>query len=150
MDVDCKITAETASCVETDAGPEANDPGTFTGVMSDLSDSMLPVTITAGLDLLSAGAGASATASGSATSGTAQPSSSASSGPAETGSATSSSSQSSASSSASASASASAAKTSASASSSSAATGAAPRMNGNVAVVAAGALAGLFGLMMAL
>ncbi|ROV87165.1 hypothetical protein VSDG_09981 [Cytospora chrysosperma] len=150
MDVDCKITSETASCVETDAGPEANDPGTFTGVMSDISDSLLPVTITAGLDLLSAGASASATASGSATSGTAQPSSSASSGPVETGSATSSSSQSSASSSASASASASAAKTATSASSSSAATGAAPRANGNLAVVAAGALVGLSGIMMAL
>lgn len=71
MDVDCAIASQTATCIETNAGPEANDPGTSTAVVSGVSDSLLPVTITAGLDLLSGGNTATATATGSgSTSGT--------------------------------------------------------------------------------
>lgn len=143
VDVACDIASGTMTCVETLAGPEANDPGTSTGVETDLTDDILQVTITAGLDLLRAAATASTTASsGSATSWTAQPSSSASSGPAETGNAASSASSS-------ATSAASAAKTSASAASSSDASGGAPRVDGKMVGVA-GAVAGLFGLVMAL
>ncbi|KUI53097.1 hypothetical protein VP1G_00330 [Cytospora mali] len=146
-DVVCKIVSETATCVETNAGPEANDPGTSTEIVSDLSEGVLPVTLTAGLNLLS-GSGstsASATASGSATSSTAQPSASVSSGPSATGSTASSSS----SSSSGHSSTSTATGTSAAASSSSTTSGAAPRMDGNVVAIA-GALVGLFGTMMAL
>ncbi|CAN8102694.1 unnamed protein product [Discula destructiva] len=62
MDVDCAVESDTATCTETAAGPEANSPGTSTEVISGLSDSLTPVTITAGLGLLSGGS-ATATAS---------------------------------------------------------------------------------------
>ncbi|KUI69961.1 hypothetical protein VM1G_04924 [Cytospora mali] len=150
-DVVCKIVSETATCVETNAGPEANDPGTSTEIVSDLSEGVLPVTLTAGLDLLS-GSGstsASATASGSAISSTAQPSASVSSGPSATGSTAAASSSSSSSSGHSSTSTATG--SSAAASSSSTTSSAAPRMGGNVVAVAvAGALVGLFGMMMAL
>lgn len=84
MDAECHITSDTADCMQTIAGPEANDPGVMTGVFSGISDTYLPVTITAGLEKLSAAGTASATGS-SATSGTAEPSGSATSGPSETG-----------------------------------------------------------------
>lgn len=66
MDVDCSIASQTATCVETDAGPEANSPGTLTSVVSDISNSLAPVTITAGLSLLSASVGATTTGSAGA------------------------------------------------------------------------------------
>lgn len=142
LDVHCNIASETATCTETDAGPEANEPGTSTGLVSDISDSLLKVTITAGLDLLSASA--TATATGSGTASTAQPSASASTGPSATGSSTASSSGQSSS----VSATGTSASASASSSSSSTASGAASRVNGKLAV--AGGIIGLFGMMMAL
>lgn len=84
MDTECKITSEIADCVQTVAGPEANDPGVMTGVVSDLTNSLLPVTITAGLEKILAGDSTTTTGS-SATSGTAEPTGSATSGPSETG-----------------------------------------------------------------
>lgn len=84
MDAECHITSDTADCMQTIAGPEANDPGIMTGVFSGISDTYLPVTITAGLEKIQAAGTASATGS-SATSGTAEPSGSATSGPSETG-----------------------------------------------------------------
>lgn len=85
MDTECKVTSEVADCVQTLAGPEANDPGITSGVVNDFTSSLLPVTITAGLDKILAGD--SATASGSsATSATAEPTGSAASGPSATGS----------------------------------------------------------------
>lgn len=86
MDVDCKISSKVADCAQTNAGPEANDPGIMTGVVSDFTSSLVPVTITAGLEKLSAGDSATATATGSSASGTAEPTGSAASGPSETGS----------------------------------------------------------------
>lgn len=82
MDTECKITSELADCVQTIAGPEANDPGVMSAVVSDLTNSLLPVTITAGLEKIQAGGSATATGS----SGTAEPTGSAASGPSETGS----------------------------------------------------------------
>lgn len=70
MDVDCAVASETASCVETDAGTEANDPGTSTVMLSDISHSLAPVTITAGLDLLSGASSGDTTTTGAETSST--------------------------------------------------------------------------------
>ena len=84
MDADCKITSEIADCIQTVAGPEANDPGVMSAVVSGLADSLLPVTITAGLEKILAGDRATATGS-SATFGTAEPTGTAASGPSETG-----------------------------------------------------------------
>ncbi|KAL1865366.1 hypothetical protein Daus18300_007256 [Diaporthe australafricana] len=137
MDVDCKVASQTATCVETDAGAEANDPGTMTQVLSDLSNSMLPVTITAGLDKLQAGGSATATGS-SATTGTAEPTASASSGPTETGASASSTAKSS-----------SATGTSTSSASSSASTTSGAVAGAGQNFVLAG-LAGVVGLLMAL
>lgn len=87
MDTDCKITSEIANCVQTVAGPEANDPMTTTGEIaaSDLSMSLQQVTITAGLEKILAVASATTTGS-SAASGAAESTGSAASGPSETGS----------------------------------------------------------------
>lgn len=139
MDTECHITSDTADCMQTVAGPEANDPGVMTGVFSGISDTYLPVTITAGLEKLSAGGSASASATGSsATSGTAEPSGSATSGPSETG----------------ASASSSATRTGASASATSSSASNSTESSGAVAgagqnLVLAG-LAGVVGLVMGL
>lgn len=65
VDLDCQLASQTASCVETIAGPSANYPGVSSGVFSDISDSMLAVTITAGLDLLSDTGSATSTSSSS-------------------------------------------------------------------------------------
>lgn len=137
MDAECHITSDTADCMQTVAGPEANDPGVMTGVFSGISDTYLQVTITAGLEKIQAAETASATGS-SATSGTAEPSGSATSGPSETG----------------ASASSSATGTGASASASSSSASNSTESNGAVAgagqnLVLAG-LSGIVGLVMAL
>ncbi|CAN8102693.1 unnamed protein product [Discula destructiva] len=68
MDVDCAVESDTATCTETAAGPEANSPGTSTEVISGLSDSLTPVTITAGLGLLSGGSATATASSGTAAS----------------------------------------------------------------------------------
>lgn len=136
MDAECHITSDTADCMQTIAGPEANDPGIMTGVFSGLSDTYLPVTITAGLEKIQAAGTASAT--GSSATGTAEPSGSATSGPSETG----------------ASASSSATGTGASASASASSTSASTASSGAVAgagqnLVLAG-LSGVVGLALAL
>lgn len=70
QDVDCKVTTNDADCTFTVAGPEANNPGYGIGAFVGLTDSLTPVTITAGLDkILAAGTAtcaASTTASGKA------------------------------------------------------------------------------------
>ncbi|KAK7731041.1 hypothetical protein SLS53_008843 [Cytospora paraplurivora] len=144
LDLGCKVAHETMTCVQTYTDDD-NELITTTGLVSDLTDDVLRVTITAGLDLLSGGGSATATASDSATSATAQPSASTSAGPSATGSTASSSGESSAA----ATGTSASTSTKTSASSSSTASGAAPRVNGNIVVVA-GALVGLSGLMLLL
>ncbi|KAL2287020.1 hypothetical protein FJTKL_06045 [Diaporthe vaccinii] len=84
MDAECRITSDSADCTQTVAGPEANSPGIMISAFSGISDTFLPVTITAGLEKITAAETATATGS-SATSGTAEPSGSAASGPSKTG-----------------------------------------------------------------
>ncbi|KAK7714532.1 hypothetical protein SLS63_011722 [Diaporthe eres] len=136
MDAECHITSDSADCTQTVAGPEANSPGIMIGAFSGISDTFLPVTITAGLEKITA----AATATGSSvTSGTAEPTGSASSGPSETG----------------ASASSTATGTGASGSAATS-TSASNSTESNAAVAGAGqnlvlaGLSGIFGLMMAL
>lgn len=84
MDAECHIASDAADCTQTVAGPEANDPGVMASAFSGISDSYLPVTITAGLEKITAAGSATATGS-SDTSGTAEPTGSATSGPSKTG-----------------------------------------------------------------
>lgn len=65
MDVECAIASQTADCTQTVAGAEANEPGTTSAIVSDISEILNVVTITAGLDLLSGASSATATATGS-------------------------------------------------------------------------------------
>lgn len=84
MDAECHITSDSADCTQTVAGPEANSPGVEIGAFSGISDTYLPVTITAGLDKIQAAGTASATGS-SGSSGTAEPTGSAAPGSSGTG-----------------------------------------------------------------
>lgn len=68
-DLDCQLASQTASCIETIAGPSADFPGTSSGEFSDISNSLLAVTITAGLDRLSNTGSATSTSSSSTSSG---------------------------------------------------------------------------------
>ncbi|KAJ4385561.1 hypothetical protein N0V93_009990 [Gnomoniopsis smithogilvyi] len=67
MDVECAIASQTADCTQVVAGAKANDPGTSSAIVSDISESLAIVTITAGLDLLSGASSATTTVSSSAT-----------------------------------------------------------------------------------
>ncbi|KAL1851088.1 hypothetical protein Daus18300_012635 [Diaporthe australafricana] len=71
QDIDCKVTTEDADCTFTVAGPEANNPGYGVGAIVGLTDSLTPVTITAGLDKILA-AGTATGATSTTTSGTAE------------------------------------------------------------------------------
>ncbi|KAJ4424028.1 hypothetical protein N0V82_001275 [Gnomoniopsis sp. IMI 355080] len=66
MDVECAIASQTADCTQTIAGSEANEPGTTSAIVSDISESLATVTITAGLELLSGASSATTTGSSSA------------------------------------------------------------------------------------
>ncbi|KAL2290300.1 hypothetical protein FJTKL_00744 [Diaporthe vaccinii] len=83
-DTECNIRGEYADCEVTVAGPSAAFETYDTGVFVGLTDSLTPVTITAGLDKILA-AGTVTGAVSTATSGTAQTAEPASSGASETG-----------------------------------------------------------------
>lgn len=83
-DTECNIRGENAECEMTVAGPSAVYEGYEKGVIVGMTDSLTPVTITAGLDKILA-AGTATVAASTATSVTAQTAASSSSGASETG-----------------------------------------------------------------